>query len=125
VTSRKRSFLIILTMTLITAAGVYLIQSVEEPIPTEPEPVPVAVEVATITPRPFTHRLEALGTVEPIREAEVGAQVSGPITFIPPEIELGASVEKGGVLAEIDPTPFSTDVPNSISGGIKVIGPET
>ncbi|MCH6545898.1 MAG: efflux RND transporter periplasmic adaptor subunit [Deltaproteobacteria bacterium] len=109
-TSRKRSFLIILAMTLITAAGVYLIQSVEEPIPTEPEPVPVAVEVATITPRPFTHRLEALGTVEPIREAEVGAQVSGPITFIPPEIELGASVEKGSVLAEIDPTPFAIEV---------------
>ena len=109
-TSRKRSFLIILAMTLITAAGVYLIQSVEEPIPTEPEPVPVAVEVATITPRPFTHRLEALGTVEPIREAEVGAQVSGPITFIPPEIELGASVEKGCVLAEIDPTPFAIEV---------------
>ncbi len=109
-TSRKRSFLIILTMTLITAAGVYLIQSVEEPIPTEPEPVPVAVDVATITPRPFTHRLEALGTVEPIREAEVSAQVSGPITLIPDEIELGASVEKGGVLAEIDPTPFALEV---------------
>ena len=109
-TSRKRSFLIILAITLITAASVYLIQSVEEPIPTEPEPVPVAVEVATIIPRPFTHRLEALGTVEPIREAEVGAQVSGPITFIPPEIELGTSVEKGGVLAEIDPTPFAIEV---------------
>jgi multidrug efflux pump subunit AcrA (membrane-fusion protein) len=109
-TARKRSFLIILAITLITAAGVYLIQSVEEPIPTEPEPVPVAVEVATIIPRPFTHRLEALGTVEPIREAEVGAQVSGPITFIPPEIELGTSVEKGGVLAEIDPTPFAIEV---------------
>ena len=109
-TSRKRSFLIILAMTLFTAAGVYLIQWVEEPIPPEPEPIPVAVEVATIIPRPFTHRLEALGTVEPIREAEVGAQVSGPISFIPPEIELGASVEKGSVLAEIDPTPFAIEV---------------
>jgi len=124
-TSRKRSFLIILAITLITAASVYLIQSVEEPIPTEPEPVPVAVEVATIIPRPFTHRLEALGTVEPIREAEVGAQVSGPITFIPPEIELGTSVEKGVGSISASTPPFSTDAPNSISGGIKVIGPET
>ncbi len=109
-TSRKRSFLIILAMTLFTAAGVYLIQWVEEPIPPVPEPIPVAVEVASIKPHPFTYRLEALGTVVAIREAEVGAQVSGPVTLIPPDIELGASVEKGSLLAEIDPTPFAIEV---------------
>ncbi len=109
-TSSKRSFLIILAMTLFTGAGVYFIQWVEEPTPPDPEPIPVAVEVATITPRPFIYRLEALGTVEAIREAEVGAQVSGPITLVPDEIELGVSVEKGSLLAEIDPTSFAIEV---------------
>ena len=109
-TSRKRSFLIILAMILFTAAGVYLIQWVEEPTPPDSEPIPVAVEVAIITPRPFTYRLDALGSVEAIREAEVGPQVSGPITLIPYEIELGASVEKNSLLAEIDPTSFAIEV---------------
>ncbi len=109
-TMRKRSLLMVLAMMLFTAAGVYLIQSVEEPTAPKSQPNPVAVEVTTINPSPFTYRLEALGTVEAIREAEVGAQVSGPIALIPEEIELGAAVEKGALLAEIDSTSFAIEV---------------
>ncbi len=109
-TKRKRSFFTVLAMTLLTAASVYLIQSVEEPTTPKSEPNPVAVEVAAINPSPFTYRLEALGTVEAVREAEVGAQVSGPIALIPDEIELGAAVGKGALLAEIDPTSFAIEV---------------
>ena len=63
-TKRRISLLLILVMTLITGVGIYLILSKEEVDQPKPEPVPVPVEVASITPRDFTYRLEALGTVK-------------------------------------------------------------
>ena len=105
-TRRNLSLFFILTMAAMTAVGIYMIRSVEEPRQPKPEPIPVPVEVAKITTRNFTHHLEALGTVQAIREAAVGVKVSGPVTFIPPEVELGVAVKQGELLAEIDPTPF-------------------
>lgn len=105
-TRRNLSLFFILTMVLMTAVGIYMIRSVEEPRQPKPEPIPVPVEVAKITTRNFTHHLEALGTVQAIREAAVGVRVSGPVTLIPPEGELGVAVKQGELLAEIDPTPF-------------------
>ncbi len=101
---------LILAMVFVTAVGVLIIRAVDEPQNAKSGPVPVAVEVARVTPGEFTHRLEALGTVQPIREAAVGANVSGPVVLVPPEIELGAAVEAGTVLARIDPVPFQIDV---------------
>lgn len=109
-TRRRLSFLLILAMVLVTAAGAYLIQGVEEPRNAKSGPLPVVVEVAHVTPQNFIHRLEALGTVQAIREAAVSVKVSGPVTAIPPEIELGAVVEQGTLLAEIDPSRFRIDV---------------
>lgn len=107
---RRLSILLIVAMVLVTAVGVYLIRAVEEPPNAKPGPVPVPVEVARVTPRDFTHRLEALGTVQAIREAAVGVKVSGPVSEIPPAIELGATVDRGALLAEIGPTPFRIDM---------------
>ncbi|MFQ5803306.1 MAG: efflux RND transporter periplasmic adaptor subunit [Candidatus Methylomirabilales bacterium] len=109
-TRRRLSILLILAMVLVTAVGVFLIRAVQEPQNSKPARVPVPVEVARITPQDFTHRLEALGTVQAIREAAVSVKVSGPVTAIPPEIELGAAVKQGTLLATIDPTPFRIDV---------------
>lgn len=106
----SRSSALLLGMVFITALGVYLIQAVEAPQPAEPQPVPVPVEVARITPQDFTYRLEALGTVRAIREAAIGAKVSGPVTQMPPNIELGSNVAQGTLLAEIDPTSFRIEV---------------
>jgi len=113
VTRRALSLFIIPVMLVVTAVVVYFIQAVEEPAPAESEPVPVPVEVTVVEPRPFTHYLEALGSVEPVRDAEVGPQVSGPVRLIPKEVELGASVEQGALLAEIDPAPFEIEVNHS------------
>ena len=109
-TRRNLSLFFILTMMLITAVGIYMIRAVEEPRQPNPEPIPVPVEVAKITTRDFTHRLEALGTVQAIREAAVGVEVSGPVTLILPEVELGVAVKQGELLAEIDPTPFRIEL---------------
>ncbi|MFQ5553611.1 MAG: efflux RND transporter periplasmic adaptor subunit [Thermoplasmata archaeon] len=107
---RRLSALLIFAMLLVTAVGVYLIRAVEEPQGTKTERAPVPVEVVRITPQDFTHRLEALGSVQPIREAAVSVKVSGPVTRIPEGIELGAAVKEGTLLAEIDPTPFRIEV---------------
>lgn len=109
-TQRTISLLAIVAVVLATLGGVYMIRAVEELSPPEPKPVPVPVEVAPIVVRPFTHRLQALGTVQAVREAAVGAKVSGPISRIPPGIELGAQVEQGELLAEVDPTTFRIEV---------------
>ncbi|MFQ5846261.1 MAG: efflux RND transporter periplasmic adaptor subunit [Candidatus Methylomirabilales bacterium] len=108
--NRRSSLLLILAMVLVTSVSVYLIRGDDQPPQQKPAPVPVPVEVARITPRAFTHRLEALGTVQARREAAVSVKVSGPVTAIPPEIELGAPVEYGALLAQINPTPFRIDV---------------
>ena len=107
---RRPSLMFILVMVLVTMVGFYLIRAGDESQNAKPGPVPVPVEVARITPREFIHRLEALGTVRAIREAAVGVKVAGPVTAIPPEIELGAAVEEGRLLASIDPAPFRIDV---------------
>ncbi len=109
-TRRRLSVLLILAMVLVTAVGVYLIRAVEEPRNAKPGPLPVPVEVARVSPQDFTHRLEALGSVQAVREAAVSVKVPGPVTSIPSQIELGAEVKEGTLLAEIDPTPFRIDV---------------
>ena len=107
---RRISLYIIMALVFITALIVYFIQAVPEPTQPESEPVPVPVEVAAIKPTPFTYYLEALGSLAPLREAEVSAQVSGPIIRVPAKVELGAAVKQGEVLAEIDPIPFGIEV---------------
>ncbi|MFQ5540137.1 MAG: hypothetical protein ACE5FB_07005, partial [Candidatus Binatia bacterium] len=109
-TRRSLSFLLILAMALLAAVGVYLIQAIDEPRQPKPESIPVPVEVASIAPRDFTYRLESLGTIQAIREAAVGVEVTGPIMLIPPEVELGATVEQGTLLAEIDSAPFRIEL---------------
>lgn len=109
-TRTRWSAIIILVLVLLTALGVYLLQAVEEPQNALREAVPVPVEVLRIRPQTFTYRLEALGTVQALREAAIGVKVSGPIAAIPPEIALGARLEAGQLIAEIDPTPFRIEV---------------
>ena len=108
--TRKLSLYIILAMLFSTALIVYFLRKVPEPTQPEPEPVPVPVEVVSIKPAPFTHHLDSLGSVAALREAEVSAQVSGPVIRIPEPVELGAAVEQGEVLVEIDPKPFQIEV---------------
>ena len=110
ISRRGLSLLMILVIMLLTVAGVYLIQAVEEPHHPPAKPVPVVVEVARVIPEAFTHQLQALGTVQAIREASVSVKVTGPVVHIPPSIELGAAVEPGTLLAELDPTTFRIDV---------------
>ncbi len=107
---RQISFLLIVAMFLATAAGVYWIRAAEEPKNATRTTLPVPVEVLRVAPRDFTHRLEVLGTVQAVREASVGVKVSGPVSAVPPKVELGAFLEAGALVATVDPTPFAIEV---------------
>ncbi len=69
-------------------------------------PVPVTVVVAEIADVPIV--LDALGTVTSLRTVTVRPQVDGPLLRVP--FREGQLVEKGELLAEIDPRPFEVQL---------------
>jgi membrane fusion protein, multidrug efflux system len=62
------------------------------------------VSVARVERRALPYELEATGTVEPIRSADVRPQVNGTILHV--DFEEGNEVAPGQVLFEIDPRPY-------------------
>ncbi len=63
---------------------------------------------AAVTLGSIENVVTATGTLEPGDYVDVGAQVSGQLTKI--YFDVGESVKKGDLLAEIDPTLFKADV---------------
>ena len=53
-------------------------------------------------------KVQATGTVQPILQINVGAQVNGRVTAVP--VDFNSVVKKGDVLAEIDPLIYDTQV---------------
>ena len=104
------SLFILAIIASLTLGAVYWLQAVEEPPAPIPAAAPVPVEVIRVAPGPFTHYLQALGTVRANREAALSVKVSGPVARVPEGIELGASVRRGALLAAVDPGPFRIEV---------------
>ena len=96
------SILLILLVSAVTAVGVYVISDVEEKPRLEPVAAPVPVEVGVVVAADFVHRIEALGTISPVREGPVSAEISGRIVGIPPNIGLGSVVRAGEVLSQVE-----------------------
>ena len=104
------SILLILLVSAVTAVGVYVISDVEEKPRVEPATVPVPVEVAAVAAADFVYRIEALGTISPVREGPVSAEISGRIVGIPSNIHLGSVVRAGELLARVDSRDFEIAV---------------
>jgi HlyD family secretion protein len=66
----------------------------------------IPVEVRLVKPETFTHWIELLGTIKPLREVTVAPEVAGQVVDVPEGIELGAWVEEGELLARIKTTSF-------------------
>ena len=62
----------------------------------------VAYQTETVARSDIEATVTAIGTLQPRRYVDVGAQVSGQITRL--RVEPGAQVEKGALLVEIDPS---------------------
>lgn len=110
------SVLLIVLATAVTAVGVYIIADVSPEAPVATPPLPVAVEVAPVLRADFLHELEALGTIEALKEGAVSPEVNGAIVSIPDGIELGSVVQAGQLLARIDPKDFELSVAKAEAG---------
>lgn len=66
------------------------------------------LRTATVTLGNIEDSITALGTLQPREYVDVGTQVSGQLLRL--HVELGDQVEKGQLLAEIDPTLFEAKV---------------
>jgi HlyD family secretion protein len=70
-------------------------------IRTRPPPQPKYV-LAPVTQGDVVESVQSTGTVQPLTQVQVGAQISGRITKV--FVDFNSIVKKGDVLAEIDPT---------------------
>lgn len=62
----------------------------------------------TITRGDVTETIRATGTVQPVLQVQVGAQVSGRITRV--AVDFNTRVRQGDLLAEIDATPYRAQI---------------
>ncbi|MBK7581023.1 MAG: efflux RND transporter periplasmic adaptor subunit [Myxococcales bacterium] len=77
---------------------------------TRPPPTPrFATEV--IESRDVVEQVQSTGSVKPLTEVQVGAQVSGRIVKV--HVDFNTTVKKGDLLAEIDPTLYGAQVSQS------------
>lgn len=77
---------------------------------TEPAPPP-RFQTEAVDKRDVLEQVQSTGTVKPLKEVQVGAQVSGRIVKV--HVDFNSVVEKGDLLAEIDPSLFGAQVSQS------------
>src|SRR5205807_1861277 len=73
----------------------------------EPPP-PARFVSATVATGDVVEKVQATGTVQPLLQVNVGAQVNGRVTKV--LVDFNSVVKKGEVLAEIDPSIYGTVV---------------
>ena len=68
----------------------------------EPQPQNIAVVVRAATTGPVTAKINTTGTVMAEHQTTISAETGGRVLGLP--VQLGSVVEKGGLLAHLDPT---------------------
>jgi HlyD family secretion protein len=71
-------------------------------------PPPARFVVAGVSVGDIVEKVQATGTVQPLLQVSVGAQVNGRVTQV--FVDYNSVVKKGDVLAEIDPLIYGTQV---------------
>ena len=71
-------------------------------------PAPAKFIAAVVTQGDVIEKVQATGTVQPLLQVNVGAQVTGRVTQV--LVDYNSIVKKGDVLAEIDPLVYGTQV---------------
>ena len=116
----KRAMLIVLAVAVLLAAGGYWLahSSAENPAPTGRRAaaaaarsgggMPMPVGAAKVTNGDINITLNALGTVTPLRNVTITAQVAGNLLKV--NFKEGQAVKEGDALAEIDPRPYQAQL---------------
>src|SRR5882672_8008074 len=71
-------------------------------------PPPPRFSTRKVEKRDITEEVQSTGKVKPLKEVQVGAQVSGRVVKV--SVDFNSPVKKGDVLAEIDPRVFGAQV---------------
>jgi HlyD family secretion protein len=71
-------------------------------------PVPARFQTAAVALGDVVEKVQATGTVQPLLQVNVGAQVNGRVTRV--AVDFNSVVKRGQVLAEIDPQIYGTQV---------------
>ncbi|MFV0275967.1 MAG: efflux RND transporter periplasmic adaptor subunit, partial [Parahaliea sp.] len=108
--ARTRKQLALSLLILAGACSVTTLLYLNRPATTisEPEYVPVTVDVAVAEPETIRIPVEAQGTVTPLRQTGLMAEVAGRITEVSPAFNVGGFIPEGGMLLRIDPRDYQT-----------------
>jgi RND family efflux transporter MFP subunit len=111
VASTKRQIILSLAM-LAGACAVTLVMYLNRPPAEIQEPVyvPVTVDVAEVVKEDLSISIQAQGTVSPLRETSILAEVKGRVVEVSPAFNVGGFVRKGDVLLRIDERDYQTNL---------------
>ena len=73
-------------------------------------PRPIPVETVRLEATTLPRRVEGLGSLEPRREAALGAEVGGVLVHVREGLRAGVRVDAGEELARVDPAPLALEV---------------
>jgi HlyD family secretion protein len=97
--------LVTLLVLCLVVGGLYAYRRFTQP-PPEPRFTSEAIER-----RDIVEEIQSSGSLKPLREVQVGAQVSGRVVSV--HVDFNSKVTKGQLLAEIDPSLFGAQVSQS------------
>lgn len=97
----KKRIIIIVALTVIVAVVLYFISRPAKKTTSE-------FETVTVEKGNITNTITATGTIEPIKQVEVGTQVSGIISKI--YVDYNSQVKKGQVIAELEKTLLESEL---------------
>jgi RND family efflux transporter MFP subunit len=93
-----------------TAVSVFLYLQRPDSEISEPEYKPVTVDVAEVVREDLRIHVQAQGTVTPLRETSVMAEVKGRIVWVSPALNAGGFVQENDILLRIDPRDYQTSL---------------
>jgi len=73
-------------------------------------PRPVPVETVRLESRTLPRRIEGLGSLQPLREAALGAEVGGTLVRVREGLRAGVRLDAGEEIARVDPAPVELEV---------------
>ncbi len=76
----------------------------------EPEYKPVTVDVAEVVKEDLRIHIQAQGTVSPLRQTAILAEVPGRVVEVSPAFNVGGFVKKDEILLRIDPRDYQTSL---------------
>lgn len=109
--SRKKQLLISFALLAGSAAVTALLYLNRPPAEiAEPVYTPVTVDVAEVVKQSLRIKVQAQGTVTPLKETAILAEVQGRIIEVSPSLVVGGFVSQGDILLRIDPSDYETNL---------------